>query len=332
MQSLYGSVLKQSWQTIWRRPYLWFVGILAILFAGSIEIELLENFLNQDRNNFMGVKEFLAGGLFNPDILGRFKDLFASDASSASWALAFVLLFLVVLLIILFISVMAHIVIIDHSAQVKRSSNPVQPKVWASVAKLRHKLLPVVSLNLAIKVFIFIVFTLVTLPIFLTRGQDLSWVNYLYLLLFVILLPVAIIFSFVVKYIISYVIVYGQSLRLAIKNGWRLFAENWLVSIEMSFMLFLLHVLGSLIIIFVVRIIAIPLSVIMVAGSTYSYWFVIISPILFNLIGILLYTIGGGFLVSYLITAWTTLFVRLNEEGGTSKIARTVAKLTNSNN
>ena len=98
----------------------------------------------------------------------------------------------------------------------------------------------------------------------------------------------------------------------------------------MSFMIFLLSVLASLVIIIIISALSIPLWFLAITlGATISSWVFVGIIILAFLIFLAIFMIGGGLITSYSLTAWTNLFIELNEKGGTSKLIRAVSKLTN---
>ncbi|MFH1412920.1 MAG: hypothetical protein ABIG10_02725 [bacterium] len=329
--SLYSNVLKQAWQIIWHHKYFWWLGILAILFGTSIEIELLESFLNKTKNSFYSISQFLETGIFNSRLLENIKATVATDSYGFIIVISSFIIFLLALLVIVIIAIMSQMVIIDHAAQIKKDIN-IKPSLKKSLSKNWHRLLSVITLNLSVKIAVYISFLIIALPIFLSINSPSIVADSIYLLLFIIMLPFAIVFSFAVKYIISYIVIYDQRLMQAIRNGWLLFKENWLVSIEMSFILFLINIFASLAVIILISALGIPLGLLGDVGS------LTIAPIVFVIVYIVsfflflaLFLIGGGIITSYSLTAWTNLFLRLNEKGGTSKIARTVNKITKKN-
>ena len=62
----------------------------------------------------------------------------------------------------------------------------------------------------------------------------------LFVFLFLIFVPVVVIISFVAKYAICYVVIKGYSLKKALAKAWKLFLDNWIISLEMSLTLLLL--------------------------------------------------------------------------------------------
>lgn len=321
--SLYTNVLKQAWSTIWHYKYLWWFGVLAILFGSSVEIELLEGFLSKSETSFYTLNKFLSGGLFNASLVQTIKGVFTFHGYSLAVTIAVFIAFLLIMLIILCSSVMGQMIVIDHSAQIKKNNQ--KPSIKASLAKNWDYLLSVIGLNLLIKIVVFLIFLIISLPIALSVGSANTLADSLYLLLFIILLPVAIIFAFIVKYIISYIVVYGQGLWQAIRNSLRLFKENWLVSIEMSFMLLIINIVASLLVIILIYALGIPVWFLAIMGAT------VINPIIFPIVLLLGFTIfliifilGGGLISAYTISAWTYLFLQLNEQGGSAKITRLV--------
>ena len=142
-----------------------------------------------------------------------------------------------------------------------------------------------------------------------------------YLIAFLVLIPVAIILSFVIKYAIAYIIIKGSSLKDAVQNGYKLFINNWLVSLEMAFLLFVATFLAAIIVIIAAGTLnTIFAFLTIIAGKLlpgFSFWlFIVIRSILILLITVF----AGALLTTWQIASWTGLFVQLTGKGITSRI------------
>lgn len=324
--SLYTNLFKQTWLNIWRHKNWWWLGILAVLFGGSIETELFNNFLVRGQNNFYSFGQILKDGFFNPRILTNLQELLRNDAGSFITVIITFLIFLLILLAIIIVAVGAQMIIIDQGAQAQQGQSLSSLKT--GLKKQTPRLLPVITLNLLIKVAVMACFSIIALPIMLTVYHPSWWSNALYVILFILLIPLAIIIAFVIRYIIAYVVVYGQSLFQAIRNGWYLFKDHWLISIEMALALFLFNVLGSLVVLILIYAVSIPFNFLsFLAAALISPIFFVYTWWLAYVVFLLMFAVGGGLIVSFTLTAWTNLFLQLNSEGGSSKIARTVGKI-----
>ena len=130
--------------------------------------------------------------------------------------------------------------------------------------------------------------------------------------MFIVLVPLALAFSLLMNYSIAFVVIKDQKMLEALKNGWKLFKNNWLISVEMAFMLFLINFLFTLVIMFV------------------SYLFFIIFINVFSLamlplgalVLLLFILMAGCALTTFQITAWTDLFIKLRQNKISSHLER----------
>jgi hypothetical protein len=110
----------------------------------------------------------------------------------------------------------------------------------------------------------------------------------------------------------------------ALQQGWQLFVNNWLISIEVAIILFFINVL-VLILLSIISFVGfflffgLALSTVFVLSSGFLFWLVLIIGFLLLLAIMIL---GGSLLNVFQISSWTDLFVQLREGGASSKIER----------
>lgn len=193
-----------------------------------------------------------------------------------------------------------------------------------------NKFWPTLGLVIIGKVIVYGFLALVLVPLMLaTFAQGQNVVNALIVIItFLIFIPLTMIVSLATKYAASYVMLESQPFWHAFKNGWLLFSANWLISLEMALVLFVINSLAGLVLI--------ALSALFLALPFFFGVFnTLNAPDLFYIlmnIGIALIIaaslfIGAGLAV-FQTTSWTLLYLRLTSGvRAYSKIVRWAAQL-----
>lgn len=328
--SLYKNVFKDSLRLSWKNKYFWLLGVFTIFFSTSVEIDMFDNFFGPNREYLYNYKTILENNLIKGGFINALRNWLQVDAGSFYRMLSFALIFLLVFVILLLASSVAQIIITSHSASLIKLGNPSlkNPKKFGlldSLRKSKEQIVPISVLNLALKLMVNLALVAISLPMIISQSTNINWV---YVLLFIVLFPATIVVAFISRYIASYIIVQGQSFKQAFKKGFILFKDNWLVSVEMSLMLFLVNVFGSLGIIFIILAIANPLWFIGILVNQYLYkgGFYIILAISY-IIFFILFALGASLLSIFNITSWTGLFLKLDKTGGESKLVRVFSDL-----
>ncbi|MEA3464334.1 MAG: hypothetical protein U9R14_04680 [Patescibacteria group bacterium] len=326
---LYSNILKQGLKITWQNKYLWFFGLFAALFGNGGEYEILARGLSGNANFFPGWQRFVETGVFSSQTLNNIKQIIHEDPLSLAMILA------VGLVIFILFGFLVWLVIVSQAALVNNSANIITEKksgklgIQNGVAVGIKNFWPVFGLNIVIKLFIYLLFILLSLPFVLSLAQNsMAAIDLFYVIAFIIFIPLAIALSFIIKYAIAYVVIRGSGFCAAIRDGWRLFAGNWLVSVEMAFILFFINLLVGLALVLTVLILAVPFLflglIFYYIFSATGFWVVaILALIIFLAITVL----TGAALSTFQIASWTGLFIELINKGGTSRIARMFKKL-----
>jgi len=326
--SLYRNILGQAWKITWRNKYLWFFGLFAALLGNGGEYEILFRGLSGDsgKDFFPGWRNIAETGVFSSGTLANISQLFRSDTFSM------IILLIIGLVILVLFGFLVWLTIVSQVALVNNSAGVIAGKTRHfkdGVISGMKNFWPVFGLNIIIKAIIYLAFALIGLPIIFSVFKG-GWqiASVLYMVLFIILIPVAIAFSFMIKYAIAYVVIKGSGFLSAIREGWKLFTKNWLVSIEMAFILFLINFLVGLGIVLIILILAIPflfLALILYKlMALIGFWLVALIGLATFLLIIM---IGGAGLATFQVSSWTGLFIELIGKGGTSKITRVLDRI-----
>lgn len=324
--SLYKKILSESWRATWKHKYLWFFGLFAAFLELGGEYNML--FSNFSRGASREVFPFwhsLANtGIFSGQALKNIG-LLAKEEPLSILSLTFI--FLVIIVLICFI---AWLAITSQVGLVNNASNHLTGKKdtgddFKSGIKVGIKnFWPVFTLNVAAKIMIFIGFLIICVPVISSAANmPTASVDYTYILLFIVLIPIILSISFIIKYAIAYIVIKEKKLKDAIKDGYQLFSKNWLISLEMAFIQFFISFIGGMLILLIILTLAIPFTLLFYFSlkyiSTGGFWFIFSFAMM---IMVVIVVLAGSIISTFQTISWTKLFLELVGKGGTSKILR----------
>ena len=317
----YRSLLKQAWGITWRHKYLWFFGLFAALTAagGSIEYQVVTSNLNQNlvNGNYSYLNSVYAWGLVLKGFFVWIIGFLGQNILVIINSLSLLLLTAALLGAIVFLAIVSQAGLIDS---IKKLSNSKKKEKAITISEGltngRPYFWSVLGLNLVIRILANFVFFIISLPLLFMVLKDSSAFAAVYTILFVIFIPVAVSLSLMVKFAISYNVLEKESFINSLEKGWKLFMKNWLVSLEMAIILFILNFVVLLLLMAAITLFIFPLFLVsviyQVVGLTYLMLF-------FTTVAIILV---GSSLVTFQISTWTTLFIRLKDKGGIAKLER----------
>ncbi|MFH0891363.1 MAG: hypothetical protein V1867_01120 [Candidatus Falkowbacteria bacterium] len=318
---LYRDILSQAWKNTWRHKYLWFFGLFAALLGGWGDLEIVFRGTNGDQGLPYGF-QLLSAIFLNGNIFHNI-----SQISSNSYLSLF--MSLLVLLIILALSLFLFwLTIISQSALVNNTTRIITGKKHDFASGLHsgiNKFWPVAGLNLLLKIIIYGIFSLFGLYL-LNGAEDMLSAAY-QIAAFMVFIPLAVILSFITKYAICYIVIKNEKFLDSLRLSWRLFLKNWLVSLEMAFMLFFITFLFALGLLLLFLILSIPFLFVVIVLSRFALifnlWLIVAAGLILLLFVIIA---SGAILAAFQISAWTGLFLDLISRGGESKIMRLFGK------
>jgi hypothetical protein len=305
----YRSIFRKALKVTWRNKYLWFFGLFASLVSFGTEYQILSRAMGEKgRPMYMYFKD---AGVFSSGFWSNMAELWSSDA----WALITVVLVglacLAIMVFLAWLAVISQAAIIDSAEKiVNKRKEALSLGIASGLAVGRHKFWRVLGLDVITKVTVAILVWLVSLP--LVSSISIPELSIVYVVLFVILVPVALVFSLFINYSIAFVVIKDYSVSKSLQQGWSLFKKNWLVSIEMAFMLFLVNFLLTIVII-------------MSATVFFLVFISVFSPVMLSLgvLALILFMVLSGCILStFQITAWTDLFIKLRSSKVSSRLER----------
>ncbi|MBU0897939.1 hypothetical protein KKC67_01825 [Patescibacteria group bacterium] len=318
--TLYRNILKQSWRTTWRNKYLWFFGIFAVLLGNAGEYKILSHSLMGDDQSILPAIDRIAQtGIFSKHALDNIFGIMSQNPLLFS---KMIIIFLVIGFLICFLvwlSVVSQSAIVNSAASViKQKEHDFQKGMDSGIKNFWQ----IFALNIIANVAILLILAVISLP-FLFGKINIIVASLFYVILFIVFIPVAISLSLIIKYAIALTVINRNNLFDAIKLGWKLFKDNWVVSFEMALILFFINFAVGLLILFIILILAIPfLSLGLIFYFFSSALGVGITIILAFSTALLLIIISGSMLTVFQTSSWTGLFIELIKNGGTAKIVR----------
>ncbi len=314
----YRFFLKQAWDITKHYKHLWFFGLFASLLYASGEYQIISSFLSQnDSGTFLGTWMIIIGSLFTASFWTGLFEL-ASQNPTLLWTFISLFILAVALFIIfLYISITSQAALVNQSAKIIESKKKLTNlNISDGLKNSRKWFWTVLWLNLGTKLAITICFLILSIPLYFTIINQAWFSGIVYALLFIVFLPIVLFISFTMKYAIASSIIEGKKFLEAVNRGTQMFINNWLVSFEMAFILFLINFIVGLFSLLFVTLFFVSLYVIGMLVTS-------VSLVVFSL----LLTIATMALVAALLgvfqtAAWTGLFLKIKKEKGRSKLER----------
>jgi len=321
----YRNILKHAWAITWRHKYLWIFGIFAALLGNGGEFEILLNNAgaNPAQALFPSWQGVAATGVFHWGTLANLGKLLKNDTLNMLIVLVTCLIILAIFIFVVWLVVVSQAALVNNTAAIIKQKKNNLKDGWRSGV---INFWPVLGLNVLVKAVIYVLLVAISLPAIFWNTNFSA--NLFYILALVIMVPVAIILSFIAKYAIAYAVVNKYSVGRAIRHGWRLFKDNWLISFEMAVILFFINLLVGLAIVLAILVLAVPF---LFLGLIFYYAFSLLGSWLVAILAfasfLFIVVTTGAALAVFQIASWTGLFLELDKKGGVSKLVRVVNNL-----
>lgn len=323
----YQKILLHAWKTTWRNKYLWFFGLFAVLLAnnGGFGVVYELSSRNSGIGFFPGLMRYYETGVFSIRALGNLGKFIVSDPLSFIILLTVFLIFIVLGLFLLWLSIVSQASLVNNSALVlSGKSHSLKEGLNTGI----NKFLPVLGLNIILKILSSLIILLVTLPLVIGISYLSSFMaSLLFLLLFLLFIPLIIAVSFIIKYAICYVVIKGQKIKEALYSALDLFRKNWIISLEMGFILFFINFLFGLLMVLAFLIVSIPILFIAIVFAKinfmFIFWAIMFAAVFLFFLAIIF---SGAALTTFQISAWTGLFVQMIGKGMKSRVVNFFTK------
>lgn len=327
--TLYRSIIRQAISITWQYKYLWFFGLFATLLASNFEVELVSRFLNQNSASSYSWQGFMQTGLFSSQSWNGFMEVAQTSPSSFVGILILLLVLGMLAVALLWLSITSQVALVSNTDKaLNGSKKATQSKryhdVSSGIQEGNRYFWPVLFLNIAVRIVVFLLAFVTIVPFMLWASAQGLGFGIVYLLSFIIFLSIALSLALITRYAIAAMVLKGKTIKEALVHAWHLFFNNWLVSLEMAFILFAISLLSTFAIILAVLIIAIPFIVLYLVSFYLGLYIIWVGVLLLAIIvSIAVVIIGGSMVTVFQTTSWVGLYNQLITKGGaTSKLER----------
>lgn len=311
---LYREVVKEAFEITRRKKYLWLFGLLAAFLGNGGALELFIKVFSQIVNRGVTFTESLRIALTGWRTLP-----WATDTISLAIVLIAVLIAIAILFLIAV--VLGHGALVLSCAHIHKGKDIKQTKMWLMAWRSFWPLAGVVVL---FKLLIVSAVGIAVWPLHLIlTGSAGAWLTILFPFIFLGVVCFILICSFLSFFAASFILIEKKELLDAIGMSWQLFADHWLVSIEMAGVTFLASLIAGFAVLLGVALLAVPFSVIAALSFVYVVPVIgIVSIFISSFLALMFVFYIGSLLATFQTSAWVILFLRMREGRAGSKLLR----------
>lgn len=312
----YRSILSSAWSITKQHKKMWIFGFLAFLLSAGGEYQILTKLLNEDYGSGVYDKITASQTMTFSDFITALYTVCTNDPKTGLAIIMMIVLMAAVALGVLWICIKSQIALVKWTKFYLNSKNKDKKiSVWEEMSLSDKNFWRVLGLNAFIKVAITLIFFLLSLPLIYLYFKDSNFAILIYTLFFIVFLPIALSVSLIIKYSIAGVVLEKQSFVKSIEHGYELFKNNWLVSLEIAILLFLINFVVGLLGVFVISVVILPIILTLIIFG------MIVPLYLITLFTFLLLVIVAAILMTFQTATWTLLFVELQNDykGGNVK-------------
>ncbi|MFA6027515.1 MAG: hypothetical protein WC752_01150 [Patescibacteria group bacterium] len=315
---LYFKALSDGWKLTSKHTWLWFFGLFALFIVGNGgEFDLyFKNVGRLSGNNSIFSAAFWQQGEW-VEIINRLQSLWTEN-----WIMTLFMagIFVAALLFVLYFVVISQIALIYAANQGQKSSLSFHQCIVAGNKFFWRALI----INIISKLIVIAVLLIIAIPLFFLLSSGTYEATYS-ILASILLIPAVIIVSFLNKYAINYAVIDNEKIFPAIKKAFKLFGQNWLVSLEMALIIFILSLLLGLFILAATAIVLAPfLASSISTASAYADPLANILTVLMlaALVLIVGMVLAASIFSAWQLTSWTYLFKELTAGPKEGKLIR----------
>ncbi|OIO48831.1 MAG: hypothetical protein AUJ34_02300 [Parcubacteria group bacterium CG1_02_41_12] len=321
MVSLYRDIIKKSLAITKKYKHLWFLGFLAALLGNGGELEFVLAQFNKLSSGSLGIGEgviasFGTGG-------SNIVKLLASLAYLAQDNILLMIVFGIVLALMIWLAISAQGGLVRAIAVVGGTDFS---DLKEHFFKGNKSFLSLLSIVLATRVGAFFIAAVVGIPFaaLLMYFLDPSVAGVLVVFAFGV--PLLIMASLIAKYAICFHMLEQKKWKAAIVSALKLFRDNWLISIELAVILFVINIIAGAAIILLILIISIPFILIGMVLQNNHQDAAIAVLWAGEIAAFMALVLFGSWLATFQYASWTELFLKIRKGGHLSKIVRVLER------
>lgn len=324
---LYRTILISAWRATWNNKRLWFWGLFVGLLGNAGEYQFIVTAL--DRLAAGEVFPTLGGGLFNgPPLSGRtiagFANAFTVNALTTFMLLLISLIIIAIAIFFLWLIMVSIIALIKGGAAI--AAGEALPSLTDGVTEGKKYFSSVLIIYIFGRLVLWLLFAMIVLFGALAAKDFLVGFP-MFFVAFIVIIPALFVVSFIVRYAIMYVVLKKRSLLDALDEAIALVRDNWIITIELAFFLFIINLIVGAILALLVASFVFPihLAALTMGNLGLLGWAVSLEFLATTFFLAILFVIGSS-LGAFQWLAWTLLFQRLHARGPVSKIVRLLSR------
>lgn len=326
-EPIYRLILRDAWQLAWRNKILWLFGFFAGLLINGGVYDLAVKMFSRVTATGITWENLTANALPPFQFVADFAAIGAPIESAGlfnAWVIMVLIAAVALGLFLFWLAVVSQGTLVHAVGMASKKKEDIKKSFQAGL----EKFWPILSINLLLKLTIFLLVVFTSFPLIMLLGDNALLNAILYLVSFIIFIPLAIIGYFVAILATCYIILRGKKFGQSLFLAWELFKRNWLICLELGFLLFVVGFLVGLLVILLFLLASIPVVLLLLAalalGSEVASLLVIALAII---ILVALIVVSGAFIVTFQYASWVLLFERLTTKGGFSRLVRWIKGL-----
>lgn len=312
-------ILQRALDVLWRKKFLLFFGFFAGLFAHGGEPDLLF----RDFNSLGKVQQYVGAvrSVIQTGEVGKFahafKNFIVQEPLQALSVAVVTVLLVVIVVWLVFVSQAAVVRVVARTAE-KKSTGLID-----GLATGTTKFGALFVVNVITKLFtwgLWVIVAGVPAIIFLLT-ENAAWKVVMAVASIIVTLPISMIVSFITKYAVAAIALEDAGAMAALRKAWRLFRANWLVSVEVSVIIYLLSLAFNYVVLGVTLVTFNPVTL-----TDQNTLFISLRDL--GLILVVL-AVVHSIISTFSYAVWTIVYLRLNEGRAESKLSQWTTKLVN---
>lgn len=311
---IYRDILQEAWRVLWHAPWLWVFGLVAALIGGSGEYGSIVNSIDRiaQQGAFL---ESLRGAIITHELQTFGQNMMGMITQQPGVVLGTILGLLLLTILIIWVVIVSQAALIQSVAKIETFTPTSFTNAASEGAK---KFWPLFWINIVAKLFTALVMAVALLPFlisFLAQGDDSHSFSALIITSFLIFVPLALLIAFILKYAAIAVVLDDLSWWKALNHAINLFFRNWLVSIEMAGLMFLVSFVLSVVVFSLIP-------------STFGIELAVLANkfTIINLLRVLptaiILLLAGAWYSTFQYAAWTILYRRFSASQIVPKLLR----------
>lgn len=319
-QPLYRVILRDAWHVTWTHKSLWIFGFLAAFLQAANVIELFVRAFSRVGDDGATLYHFLQNAYPGASLAGVFGTIKLENLATISGSGLLMLGVLVAISLFLLWIFGGAEAALAIAVSKKMPTHPFLPKLFKVGRPFAWKL---VGLHILSRLLLAALFLVITLPLFLVASETDTVTYGLAFLAFIIFVPLALIVSFMTIYAVAGMVVNREPFWNSVHAAWYLTRHHFLVSLETSFILFIVNIAGGILVVLFALLLAFPVSLLSLGALVTGSGSIIIALAVISLVLVFgLVLLVGAIISTFQITTWILLYKRFARPGVVSKILR----------